>query len=159
LSGQPATSEDLARAVFSAGDSAGRPIPREQTRALVNEVARLCGDRRIVGFIDATVGGATGYVFAVIADGGYLLQWEAEALETTFLGSLPGLQYVERTRGIGGTEGFEGERWLRIEVAHARLPGPLAIEVPDWQMADIGELRATLRSWVGRDSPGSPPNL
>ncbi len=141
------TADDLARAVFSAADSIGAAVPRDQTTRMVNEVTRLCGDRRIVGFADASVAGTDGYIFTIVGDEANLIRWENE-LEITFLGNLPGLHYQERTSAIGGMVGFEGDPRIQIEIEHERLHGVVVIRAEQWRAGFIEPLREVLRRWV-----------
>ena len=144
---RPLTADDLARAVFSAADTAGTAVPREQTKRMVNEVTGLCGDRAIVAFADASISGVDGYIFAVVGAEAYLVRWVNE-LEIAFLGKLPGLRYRERTSAIRGMIGFEGDLRLEIEIEHERVGGPLVIRAEQWRVGLIEPLREVLRRWV-----------
>jgi hypothetical protein len=127
---------------------AGKDVPQEQSRWLMNEIGRLVGDTEILGFYSAEVGRDPDYVFSIIGEAAYLLRWDGDNLEIIFLGELAKLKYKERGRTVGGVVGFEGEPWLRIEIEHDLLPAPMAMEASDWQLSRLRPLQLKLRSWA-----------
>jgi hypothetical protein len=68
--------DDLARAVFSAAESSGTPVPRAEGKRMVDDVHTLCAAGEISGFADAAVATTAGYIFAIVAEQAYLLRWE-----------------------------------------------------------------------------------
>lgn len=60
----------------------------------------ICAGSEIVGFADASAVGTGGYIFAIVGEQAYLLQWH-DGLEVTFRGQLTGLKYLERTSALG----------------------------------------------------------
>lgn len=142
------TSDDIARAVFAAAEGTGEPVPLDQSARLVGEIGRLCGQRHIVGFTAATVGSAAGYVFTIIGEEAYLVRWESDALEVTFLGAMRGFVYREWTKALGGMPNYEGEPWVAVAIEHESLPGEIRFEARDWSVTLISELRQTLRRWT-----------
>lgn len=142
-------SDDIARAVLANAKEEGVDVPRDQFTRLQGEIARLCDGHEIGGYTRATLDGASPTVFAIVDNEGYLLRWADDALAVTWLGRLPRLRYVERTRAIGGQLGFEGDPLVQLELQHERLPGKLIIEAERWLAPELNTIRVTLRSWAG----------
>lgn len=141
-------SDDLARVLFAASEGAGVPVPREQTTFVLNEIGRLVGEREIVGFAESLIDGQGGYVFAILDSSGFLLRWEEDDLQVTFLGRLRNLRYRELTHDRQPFYGAEGELVLRVEVEQEQLPGTLSFEIAEWMMSQFSGMRRTLREWA-----------
>jgi|SRR5581483_8467582 len=150
MSARQVTTDDIARAVFVAAEEDGEPVPDLQSRRLVAEIEALTGARKIQGFATATADDGGRFVVAVIGEEAYLLRFNEGVLRVTFLGNLPGLHYEEHLKAIGAIRGFAGEAWVRLELAHERLPGRLTIEAEDWSVSLLEGLRESFRSWAAR---------